>query len=102
MITKEMIRKELEEVRYYYSRKKLFDKATDSVGKNDIIGVVEKYNRAICEAKPRLYEVYISVYIDGYTYEAAAADLGYSPSYIYKTNRKVLEFLYQYFNKEAV
>ena len=38
------IRQELNQIRYYYSRRELFDKAFGCVGKSGIVDLVEKYN----------------------------------------------------------
>ena len=72
MITLQTIKKELENIRYYYARKDMFNKAFDSVGKNEILRTAEKYNQAICGASPKLYEMYVALYIECCTYEAAA------------------------------
>ena len=52
MITMETIRRELNDIKYYYARQEQFDRAFDSVGKNEILRTVEKYNRAVCAAEP--------------------------------------------------
>ncbi|MBQ3572108.1 MAG: hypothetical protein IJA15_04710 [Clostridia bacterium] len=96
------IRQELNQIRYYYSRRELFDKAFGCVGKSGIVDLVEKYNKAVCNAEPRLYEIYVSIYIEGCTQENAADQLGYSANYIYKMNRKLIAFFFSYFNKEEV
>ncbi len=101
MITIEVIRKELEDIRYYYARRDAFDKAFDSVGKNEILETVNRYNQAICAASPKLFEIYVALYIECCTYEAAAEDLGFSVSYIYKTNKRIVDFFYTALNKEA-
>ena len=38
------IRSDLQEIRYYYSRKEMFDKAAESIVKNSVIEKVMKYN----------------------------------------------------------
>ncbi len=101
MITLEVIRKELEDIRYYYARRDAFDKAFDSVGKNEILETVNRYNQAICAASPKLFEIYVAPYIECCTYEAAAEDLGFSVSYIYKANKRIVDFFYTALNKEA-
>ena len=37
MITMETIRRELNDIKYYYARQEQFDRAFDSVGKNEIL-----------------------------------------------------------------
>ena len=101
MITIETIKRELEDIRYYYARRDMFDKAFDSVGKNTILQTVHRYNEAICSAPPKVYEMYVSLYIQCCTYEAAAEALCYSVNYVYKTNKKIVNFFYSAMNKEA-
>ena len=101
MITTEIIKRELEDIRYYYARRDMFDKAFDSVGKNAILQTVNRYNTAICAAPPKIYEMYVSLYIQCCTYEAAAEALCYSVNYVYKTNKKIVNFFYNAMNKEA-
>ena len=101
MITIETIKRELENIRYYYARRDMFDKAFDSVGKNAILQTVSRYNEVICSAPPKVYEMYVSLYIECCTYEAAAEVLGYSVNYVYKTNKKIVDFFFNAMNKEA-
>ena len=96
MVTMEQIKTELANIRYYYS-----PKAFDSVGKNGILDTVSRYNQIICSAPPRVYEVYVCLYIECCTYEAAAEKLGYSVNYIYRSNKKIVDFFYETMNQEA-
>jgi hypothetical protein len=87
------IRKDLKEIRYYYSRKELLDKAFNEVGTNSVLNKVRKYNAAVNTAPPRLYDLYISLYVNNSTQENLAADLNYTPEYIQMQNKKLLLFL---------
>jgi len=87
------IRTDLKEIQYYYTRKELFDKSLDTVGTNSVIEKVRKYNEIIKSAPPRLYDVYVSLYVNGLTQESMAHDRGYSSKVIYLLNKKLLEFL---------
>ncbi len=40
-----------------------FDKASDSIGSIKLLEKIELYNKAICNANPRLYDVYVSLYL---------------------------------------
>lgn len=60
-MTTEQIRRELQDIRYYYSHKAMFDRASDCVAKSTAVGLAEKYNAAIGSAPPRLYDLYISL-----------------------------------------
>ena len=86
------IRQELEEVRYYNTNKERFQKAEALIGKNRAIFSFEKYNLLIQAAPPHLYEIYVALYIHGWTLEATAEEYNYSVSYVYKTNRALIEY----------
>ena len=87
------IRKDLANIRYYYSRKEVFDKAEISVGKNAVIEVAKKYNAAIRTAPPRLYDLYISLYIMNNTQESLAAEMNYSLQNIQLHHTNLVLFL---------
>lgn len=101
MITMETIRKDLQNIRYYYSRKEMFEKAFDCTGKNTILTTVDKYNSIICLADPRLYELYVCLYIKGNTQESAAEELCYSLDYVVKNKKRLFDFFYEKLNKVA-
>jgi len=93
MITLEKIRNDFKDIRVYYAQKELFNKSSDIVGVNSVIEKVRKYNDAIRTAPPRLYDVYVSLYVNGFTQESLARDRGYSSKVIYLLNKKLIEFL---------
>ena len=101
MVTMETIKKDLHEIRYYYQRKEQFDKAFETIGAcSPIIEKAERYHRAICEAPPRLFEMYHHLFVDFRTYEQTAEELHYSKSYIYKMCKGLYEFFLAYFSEE--
>ena len=53
-MTMKQIQIDLQEIRYYYAHKDMFDKACNSVVKNTIIEKVGKYNEVMHDAPPRL------------------------------------------------
>lgn len=65
MVERDQIRRELRDIRYYYSKKNMFDAAFKETGGNNITELVEKYNLSIKEASPQLYDIYISLYMKG-------------------------------------
>ena len=75
-MTIEQIRKELQDIRYYYSRKAMFDRASDCVAKNAAVELARKYNEAIQTAPPKLYDLYISLYTDNNTQASLAEKWG--------------------------
>lgn len=97
MITNMEIRNDLKDIRYYFSRKEVFDKALDSVGKSVIIEKIDKYNEAIKTAPPRLYDLYVSLYLNNNTQESLADKLGYTLEHISRLNSGLVEFLQKTF-----
>ena len=95
MITPECVRKDLRDIRYYYSRKAELDNAAKELGALPVKRIVEKYNYAIREAPLKLFDLYASLYIRGQTQEAVAMQLCYSPQYI----RKLVNELNTFFQR---
>lgn len=92
MKTLDNIRDDLREIRYYYSRKNVFDDAFKIIGTNSVVAKVQFYNE-ICRTAPvRLFEIFY-FYIKGYTQEGVALGIGYSPKYIQKLNKQLLLFI---------
>lgn len=87
------IREDLKEIRYYYSRKKIFDEASKLVGASSVLEKVNRYSQAVQGAEPRLYDMYINLYVKGFTQEGLAAELYYSRDYIHLLNKKLILFL---------
>ena len=95
-----VIREDLKDIRYYYSRKELFDKAsTYRVGKSTIEDKVNTYNDAICSAPPRLYDLYISLYLQNHTQESLSEKLGYTFEYVSWLNTQLVRFFQKKLNE---
>lgn len=93
MLTLAKIREDLKEIRYYYSRKDVFDEAFRHVAPNSVLEKVRKYNEAVNAAPPRYYDLYFSLYVKNYTQEGLAIELNYTPEYIQMQHKKLLLFL---------
>ena len=74
MITVATIREDLRDIKYYCARKKMFEEASARVGQSSVLEKVETYNKCICEAPPRLYDIYVSLYLTCLLYTSDAAD----------------------------
>ena len=98
-MTTEHIRRELQDIRYYYSHKAMFDSASDCVAKSTAVGLAEKYNAAIVSAPPRLYALYLSLYIGNDTQASLAEKRGCSEGYIRNLNRQLYAFFQGAFEK---
>ena len=88
------IREDLRDIRYYYSRKDFLENGAKEISVvNSIKRRAEKYNAAMENAPPKLLDIYLNLYTKGYTQEATAAILGYSPQYINFLNNNLLIYL---------
>lgn len=92
MPTLNCIREELKEIRYYVSRKEIFEKAECCVGHNAVEQRLEIYNKYICEAPARLYDLYVSLYLDNNTQESLSEKMGYSIEHICRLNTRLVKF----------
>lgn len=100
MITLNQVREELKDIRYYMSRKVIFDKSASCVGKINIEKRIELYNRYICDATPRLYDMYVSLYLENNTQESLSEKLGYSLVHIGRLNAELIRFFQQKLNAD--
>lgn len=93
MVTLEQIRNDLKEIRYYYSRKKQFDGYAEQISQNVTAEKAERYNEAVRNALPQLYDVYACLYVKNYTQEGMGKELGYTLQHINALNKRLLLFL---------
>ena len=100
MKTLNEIREDLRNIRYYYSRKKVIDEGFENTGVNSFVDTVELYNNIMKQAKPRFYDLYVSLYVKNNTQESLADELCYTPEYVQMLNKKLLKFLQESLNKE--
>ena len=99
MISRNEIMTTLSDIRFYYANIKSFQNASKYVGENIIVKTAEKYSRAIEVAPPKLYELYIRLYVNNGTMASVAAELSYSIGYINKLNNGLVKYLYNYVDK---
>lgn len=92
-MTIEQVRKDLREIRYYYSRKKELDYALDTVENSAIQSLLEKYNKVMKLAGIRLYSVYVDLYINNMTQSGMAASENLCLGYVKQLHRNLLDFL---------
>jgi len=95
------IRNDLRDIRYFYSRKELFNKSAEELGKHKIFTTVEKYNKAILQAPPRLYDVYVSIYWLNNSQYSLASKMQYTLEYISMLHTQLIEFFDKTFKKEV-
>ena len=92
MLSIQEIREDLREIRYYYSKQKMFDSATKVIA-SALLDKVERYNQAMKNASARLYDLYYSLYVQNNTQAALAYDWDLSVDYLKLLNRQLCEFL---------
>ena len=69
-MTIQELRSDLRAIKYYYSKQKEFEKAAETVGESKIVETVKRYNQAVTNAPPRLYKVYVELYVHNSTLES--------------------------------
>ena len=87
------IRADLKEIRYYYQRKEIFDTAIGGACFNNVLNKVRRYSLAMQSAPPRLYDVYVMLYVKCNTQETVAREWGYESEHIRRLNKQLLLFL---------
>ena len=93
MLTLNQIRKDLKEIRYYYSRRKTLDSIFTDILHKAVQNTIQKYNEAISEAPLQLYDLYVNLYVMYHTQESLSEEWRYTPYHIYCLNKKLLLFL---------
>lgn len=94
------IRGDLKDIRFYYSHKDKFEKASTYVGAHSCLEKVNKYNSVIKFATPRLYELYVSLYIENNTLESWANKEGYSYVHIQRIHGQLVKFFQEKLGKK--
>ncbi len=100
MIFIDDIRNDLRDIRYYYSRKKMFEEASTCIGTNVILEKIDTYNSVVRNAPPRLYDLYVSLYLNNQTQESLSEHLGYAVEYVSRLNSQLVRFFLKEFKKE--
>ena len=94
------IKDELQEVKYYYGHKAMFDRALSTVSKNKVLEKVARYNDLVQDAPAQLFGLYVAIYTENNTQLAVALDWGLSEGYIKNLNRKLCEYLLEKINEK--
>ena len=100
-MTKEEIRKELRDIRFYFSKKQTFDKAAVIIGEHIIVSKMMKYHEIIRSAPPKLYDLYYSLYLDNNTIESLADKYCFSSNYIRNLNKMLVDYFFEKLNINA-
>ena len=98
MISPERVRRDLKDIRYYYARKAILDSVKGDVGINKVRNMVDRYNQIILNAPLYLFDLYICLYIKGYTQDKMAVELNVSSQYVQSQNKKLIAFLQTHYD----
>ena len=98
MISPEKVRRDLKDIRYYYARKAILDSVKGDVGINKVRGMVDRYNKIIMNAPLYLFDLYVCLYVKGYTQDKMAVELNVSSQYVHSQNKKLVEFLQSHYD----
>lgn len=94
-MTKHEIKADLQDIRYYYTHKAMFDRAEDTGFKNIVVKKAERYGVYMSRASPKLYALFYSLYVEGKTHLATAMDWNVTEGHI----KNVSNQLYLYLGK---
>ena len=95
------VREDLKEIRYYCSKQKDFENAAKTIGNSTAVEKVRTYNEAIQAAPIRLYDLYVSLYVNNNTQAVVAEDWGLTSDYVRKMNKKLYEYFISEFSKRG-
>ena len=98
MISLEKVRRDLKDIRYYYARKAVLESVKGDVGINKVRNMVDRYNKIILNAPLCLFDLYVCLYIKGYTQDKMAVELNVSSQYVHSQNKKLVEFLQSHYD----
>ena len=98
MISLERVRRDLKDIRYYYARKAVLESVKGDVGINKVRSMVDRYNKIILNAPLYLFDLYVCLYVKGYTQDKMAVELNVSSQYVHSQNKKLVEFLQSHYD----
>ena len=101
-MTIEKIKKDLETINYYYIRKKFIDLYGDKFIASNVYDLLNKYKVALKDAPLKLYDIFCEIYIGNKTQSRVANEIGYTVEYVCKLNKKLLDYLLNYFNNSTI
>lgn len=87
------IRDDLKAIRYYYSRKQMFDDSARDLTANNVLEKARQYNCVMATAAPKLYDLYVCLYVRNYTQEATAVEWSCTPKYIQLVHSELIQYL---------
>ena len=92
-MTNQELKADLRDIRYYHTHKSMFERAEDTGFKNAVVKKTDRYAQAMSNAPPRLYALFIALYVSGKTQKATAQEWQVSEWYIRNIDRKLQTYL---------
>jgi hypothetical protein len=96
-ITREKVSSELKLIRKFFGNWKTKLPAEDI---EVVRPLADKYNKAICEAAPWHYDIYLCIYVRGNTAEQLAEEFDCSPEYMRLRIKRMKDYFVEVFNNE--
>lgn len=100
MTDERIIRDDLEEIKYYSTRKYVLDSYMKDFCETYISGLTAKYNAAMKQAPIKLYHLYVLTCLKGCTQEYAADEMGYTVYTIQAMQKNLILWLCENIRKE--
>ena len=100
-MTLKQVKKDLQDICYYYTHKAMFDKAENTGFKSEAVRKSEEYGRLMMKAPPRLYVLYYLLYVEGKTQYAAAMEQNVTDGHIRNLVRQLQQYLLDEINREG-
>ncbi len=87
------IREDLKAIRYYYSRRRVFDESARELFANNVLEKARQYNGVMATASPKLYDLYVCLYVKNYTQEATAIEWNCTSKYVQYVHNELIQYL---------
>lgn len=93
MATLQQVREDLREIRYYYSRRKLFDTSSTKIVQSSVLDKITKYNMALKNAPAYQYGLYVALYVQNNTQKSLSHNWNCSVDNIKHLNKLLCNYL---------
>ena len=100
MSSEEIIKADLENIKYYYIRKYVLDTYFKDFMVNNILALTEKYNNVMKSAPVKLYHFYVLKYLKGCTQEFIANEMGFTHTTICDIHNSLIQWLCIHIDKD--
>ena len=100
-MTLKQVKKDLQDIRYYYTHKAMFDKAENTGFKSEAVRKSEEYGRLMSKATPRLYVLYYLLYMEEENAVCGGAGANVTDGHIRNTVRQLQQYLLDEINREG-